>query len=229
MLDREFREHKPAEVSTIRTIGQRSPLGAAVIFFLMIGIISMGFVAAYTTIQRRRSIAAAAAHARAETSDIVSNVANRIVNVKRPGSVSSTQNMAVSPPAPGGGEGTTKHLPVSPADQRRVVLDKLQASGTPGNALWAQEALQVFTKWQEEEGFAPLRKNVSLTPVQCFRDGCISTVTSSSEETAEQFNHDFPQSEAFNQWPGAKYHTALEVQPSGHALAAWVLFHPATE
>jgi hypothetical protein len=88
------------------------------------------------------------------------------------------------------------------------------------------EALQIFSNWNSEEASGPFRTAITATPVQCFRDGCISTVTYPNEKIAQEFNETFPRSNTFNRWQGAKAHTALDEMHSGEVVVAWAFFRP---
>jgi len=111
-----------------------------------------------------------------------------------------------------------------PPEATRANMRARLAASQPSNERWTTEAAAAFRRFAAEAPAAA--EGVRLSDAECFHDGCIVTARYDDHARYEAMNAAFPQSDAFQKWPGAKYRSPPAAMPGGGEEADWILFNP---
>jgi hypothetical protein len=115
----------------------------------------------------------------------------------------------------------------TPADRRAAMRAALEDSG-PTREPWSTQAGRVFDDWRDALPMK-LSAKTKLSVPQCFRAGCMISVSFQDRETYEAAARTLRELPGEDARHGGRMQSPPEIAPDGQITALWMMFRPESE
>jgi hypothetical protein len=109
--------------------------------------------------------------------------------------------------------------------ERRVRILAAMAESGPSDEPWTRDRRAIFEGWDRALGSAGER-NVDYESAECFRAGCVVTVTFPDDKAFEASFAAFRTLSETGQAHGGRVQTPPEVQADGRVQSSWIFLRP---
>jgi hypothetical protein len=112
----------------------------------------------------------------------------------------------------------------TPAEKRDAMRAALEGTG-PTREPWSTRAPRVFDDWRDALPMK-LAAKTKLSAPECFRAGCLVTVSFEDRETYEAAARTLRELPGEDARHGGRMQSPPEIGPDGHVSALWMMFRP---